>query len=391
MADGHDARDVQTGSTVTIQPPCAYPPSAIRHPLPPVAMLKNDLFLRALLRQPVDRTPVWMMRQAGRYLPEYRATRERAGSFLKLCMTPELACEVTLQPLARYPIDAAILFSDILTIPHALGLGLQFETGEGPRIERPVRSAADVARLGVPDPATDLRYVMDAVGVIRRELGGRVPLIGFAGSPWTVGTYIVEGGSSREFSRIKAMMFEEPQTLHRLLDLLAESTRLYLNAQVAAGAQALMIFDTWGGVLAPAQYREFSLHYMARIVDGLTRESEGRRVPVILFTKGGGAWLADMARTGCDALGVDWTTDLADARRAVKDQKALQGNLDPNVLYASPATIRTNVARVLESYGHGHGHVFNLGHGIHPGVNPEHAGAMIAAVHELSPQYHTSK
>ena len=351
-------------------------------------MLKNDLFLRALLRQPVDRTPVWMMRQAGRYLPEYRATRARAGSFLKLCMTPELACEVTLQPLDRYPLDAAILFSDILTIPHALGLGLQFETGEGPRIERPVRSAADVAKLGVPDPATELRYVVDAVSLIRRELKGRVPLIGFAGSPWTVGTYIVEGGSSRDFSRIKSMMFDEPQTLHRLLDLLAESTRVYLNAQVAAGAQALMIFDTWGGVLAPAQYREFSLQYMARIVDGLTRESEGRRVPVILFTKGGGAWLADMAKTGCDALGVDWTTDLADARRAVNDRTALQGNLDPNVLYASPPVIRAHVARVLESYGPGHGHVFNLGHGIHPGVNPEHAGAMIAAVHELSPQYH---
>ncbi len=351
-------------------------------------MLKNDLFLRALLRQPVDRTPVWMMRQAGRYLPEYRATRARAGSFLKLCMTPELACEVTLQPLDRYPLDAAILFSDILTIPHALGLGLQFETGEGPRIERPVRSAADVAKLGVPDPATELRYVIDAVSLIRRELKGRVPLIGFAGSPWTVGTYIVEGGSSRDFSRIKSMMFDEPQTLHRLLELLAESTRVYLNAQVAAGAQALMIFDTWGGVLAPAQYREFSLQYMARIVDGLTRESEGRRVPVILFTKGGGAWLADMAKTGCDALGVDWTTDLADARRAVNDRTALQGNLDPNVLYASPPVIRAHVARVLESYGPGHGHVFNLGHGIHPGVNPEHAGAMIAAVHELSPQYH---
>lgn len=351
-------------------------------------MLKNDLFLRALLRQPVDRTPVWMMRQAGRYLPEYRATRARAGSFLKLCMTPELACEVTLQPLDRYPLDAAILFSDILTIPHALGLGLQFETGEGPRIERPVRSAADVAKLGVPDPATELRYVVDAVSLIRRELKGRVPLIGFAGSPWTVGTYIVEGGSSRDFSRIKSMMFDEPQTLHRLLELLAESTRVYLNAQVAAGAQALMIFDTWGGVLAPAQYREFSLQYMARIVEGLTRESEGRRVPVILFTKGGGAWLADMAKTGCDALGVDWTTDLADARRAVNDRTALQGNLDPNVLYASPPVIRAHVARVLESYGPGHGHVFNLGHGIHPGVNPEHAGAMIAAVHELSPQYH---
>jgi uroporphyrinogen decarboxylase len=351
-------------------------------------MLKNDIFLRALLRQPVDRTPVWMMRQAGRYLPEYRATRERAGSFLKLCMTPELACEVTLQPLARFPLDAAILFSDILTIPHALGLGLQFETGEGPRIERPVRSSADVARLAVPDPATDLRYVLDAVRLIRRELDGRVPLIGFAGSPWTVATYIVEGGSTREFSRIKAMLFDEPRTLHRLLEILSDATLLYLNAQIEAGAQAVMIFDTWGGVLAPQQYRDFSLQYMQRIADGLTRVHDGARVPLILFTKGGGAWLSEMAQTGCDALGVDWTTDLADARRAVKDQTALQGNLDPCCLYASPARIREEVARVLASYGHGHGHVFNLGHGIHPLITPEHAGAMIAAVHELSPAYH---
>ena len=351
-------------------------------------MLKNDLLLRALLRQPVERTPVWMMRQAGRYLPEYRATRERAGSFLKLCMTPELACEVTLQPLARYPLDAAILFSDILTIPHALGLGLQFETGEGPRIERPVRSRADVERLGVPDPSQKLRYVIDAVALIRRELQGRVPLIGFAGSPWTVGTYVVEGGSTREFARIKGMMYEDPATLHRLLALLTESTTLYLNAQIAAGAQAVMIFDTWGGVLAPQRYREFSLQYMAAIVAGLKRENEGRRVPVILFTKGGGAWLSDMAKTGCDALGVDWTTDLADARRAVNDSMALQGNLDPSCLYASPERIREEVGRVLASYGRGHGHVFNLGHGIHPQIAPEHAGAMIAAVHELSPGYH---
>jgi uroporphyrinogen decarboxylase len=352
-------------------------------------MPKNDLLLRALLRLPVDRTPVWMMRQAGRYLPEYRATRARAGSFLKLCMTPELACEVTLQPLARYPLDAAILFSDILTIPHALGLGLQFETGEGPRIERPVRSRADVVKLGVPDPETELRYVMDAVRLIRRELNDRVPLIGFAGSPWTVATYIVEGGSSRDFSRIKTMMFDEPATLHALLALLADSTRLYLNAQIDAGAQAIMVFDTWGGVLAPAQYHEFSLHYMQSIVAGLEREHGGARVPVILFTKGGGAWLTAMAQTGCDALGVDWTTDLADARRAVADRVALQGNLDPNCLYASPARIRDEVERVLASYGTGYGHVFNLGHGIHPEVPPEHAGAMIAAVHELSPKYKT--
>jgi uroporphyrinogen decarboxylase len=350
--------------------------------------LKNDLLLRALLRQPVERTPVWMMRQAGRYLPEYRATRARAGSFLKLCMTPELACEVTLQPLARYPLDAAILFSDILTIPHALGLGLSFETGEGPRIERPVRSHSDVARLAVPDPEVDLRYVLDAVRLIRRELGGRVPLIGFAGSPWTVATYIVEGGSSREFAHIKRLMYDDAATLHSLLELLAAATRLYLNAQIEAGAQAIMIFDTWGGVLAPAQYREFSLRYMESILSGLTREREGRRVPAILFTKGGGAWLSTMADTGCDALGVDWTTDLSTARRAVNDRVALQGNLDPSCLYGAPEKIRAEVARVLASYGFGHGHVFNLGHGIHPEVPPEHAGAMIAAVHELSPQYH---
>jgi len=351
-------------------------------------VLKNDLFLRALLREPTDRTPVWMMRQAGRYLPEYRATRERAGSFLKLCMTPELACEVTLQPLERFPLDAAILFSDILTIPHALGLGLQFETGEGPRIERPVRSAADVKKLSVPDPQQELRYVMDAVTLIRRELHGRVPLIGFAGSPWTVGTYVVEGGSSREFSKIKGMLYDAPRTLHDLLDLLARSTLTYLNAQIEAGAQAVMIFDTWGGVLTPAQYKEFSLNYMSQIVAGLTREREGRRVPIILFTKGGGAWLPEMAKTNCDALGVDWTKDLGDARRAINDTKALQGNLDPSCLYASPERIREEVARVLASYGHGHGHVFNLGHGIHPQIPPEHAGAMIQAVHELSPQYH---
>lgn len=351
-------------------------------------MLHNDLLLRALLRQPTERTPVWMMRQAGRYLPEYRATRERAGSFLKLCMTPELACEVTLQPLARYPLDAAILFSDILTIPHALGLGLHFETGEGPKIDRPVRTHAEVRRLVIPDPNVHLRYVMDAVALIRRELKGKVPLIGFAGSPWTVGTYVVEGGSSREFSNIKAMMYESPAALHELLELLAKSTVAYLNAQIESGAQAVMIFDTWGGVLTPVQYREFSLHYMVQIVDGLIRERDGRRVPIILFTKGGGAWLGEMAKTNCDALGVDWTTDLATARTAVKDSKALQGNLDPSCLYASPARIREEVARVLASYGKGHGHVFNLGHGIHPQIPPEHAGAMIQAVHELSPQYH---
>ncbi len=350
--------------------------------------LKDDTFLRALLRQKTDRTPVWMMRQAGRYLPEYRATRAKAGSFLNLCMNPELACEVTLQPLARFPLDAAILFSDILTIPHAMNVGLEFEAGEGPVIRRPVRSLADVAALPIPDPEGELRYVMDAVRLIRQELDGRVPLIGFAGSPWTVGCYMVEGGGSKNFSRIKGMLYAEPATLHALLDKLAEATIRYLNAQMAAGAQALMVFDTWGGVLSPRDYREFSLQYMAKIVDGLDKEPEGRRVPVILFTKGGGAWLPELVHAGADALGVDWTTDLADARVAVRDSVALQGNVDPNVLYGSHERIREEVQRTLASYGHGHGHVFNLGHGIHPDVDPEKAGTLIAAVHEFSPQYH---
>jgi uroporphyrinogen decarboxylase len=353
-----------------------------------VSVLANDLLLRALTRQPTPRTPVWMMRQAGRYLPEYRATRERAGTFLELCTTPELACEVTLQPLARFRLDAAILFSDILTIPHAMNLGLEFESGEGPRFARPVRTAADIAALGVPDPERELRYVMDTVRLVRRELNGRVPLIGFAGSPWTVASYMVEGGASKTFGTIKGLLYGSPRELHRLLGTLAQATAAYLNAQIAAGVQAVMLFDTWGGVLAPAAYREFSLAYMRRIVADLARESEGRRVPVILFTKGGGTWLAEMAASGCDALGVDWTTDLADARRACGDRVALQGNLDPGVLYAPPAQIRERVAQVLASYGRGHGHVFNLGHGIHPDVLPEHALAMIEAVHELSPPYH---
>ena len=279
--------------------------------------LKNDRLLRALARQPVDVTPVWMMRQAGRYLPEYRATRARAGNFMTLCQTPELACEVTLQPLARFPLDAAILFSDILTVPDAMGLGLFFVEGEGPRFERPLRSAADIDRLPVPDPEQGLGYVMNAVRLVRRELDGSVPLIGFAGSPWTLATYMVEGGASKEYAHIKGLLFDRPELLHRLLDKVAGSVAAYLNAQVAAGAQAVMIFDTWGGILSPENYRAFSLNYMARIVDSLTRENEGRRVPVILFTKGGGAWLEAMADTGCDALGVDWTINIGEARRRV--------------------------------------------------------------------------
>lgn len=350
--------------------------------------LKNDRFLRALLRQPVDMTPVWMMRQAGRYLPEYRATRAKAGSFMDLCKNAELACEVTIQPLDRYPLDAAILFSDILTIPDAMGLGLYFEEGEGPKFERPITCKADVDAIGVPDPEGELRYVMDAVRTIRRELNGRVPLIGFSGSPWTLATYMVEGGSTKTFAKSKGMMFDQPELMHALLGKLADSVTSYLNAQIAAGAQAVQIFDTWGGTLTPQHYQEFSLNYMQRIVDGLTREAEGRKVPVILFTKGGGEWLEMMADTGADALGLDWTTNIGAARDRVGHKVALQGNLDPCTLYASPEVIRAEVGKILESYGEGAGHVFNLGHGIHPAIPPEHAGAFIEAVHDLSKQYH---
>ena len=350
--------------------------------------LANDRLLRALLRQPVDRTPVWLMRQAGRYLPEYRATRAEAGSFMALCTNPVLACEVTLQPLARFPLDAAILFSDILVIPHAMGRGLSFEEGEGPRIARPVRNEADVLSLPVPDPDDKLRFVLDAIALTRRELAGRVPLIGFAGSPWTVATYMVEGGSSRDFQRIRSLLQSEPRTLHALLDKLARATTNYLNAQIAAGVQAVMIFDTWGGALATPDYLEFSLAYMQQILAGLAREPAGQRVPVILFTKGGGIWLSRMAAAGADALGIDSATDLAAARQATGDRVALQGNLDPKLLHEPPATIRREVARVLESYGRGPGHVFNLGHGVQPETRPEHVAAMIEAVHELSPQYH---
>ncbi|HET8551364.1 MAG TPA: uroporphyrinogen decarboxylase [Gammaproteobacteria bacterium] len=350
--------------------------------------LKNDRLLRALLRQPVERTPVWMMRQAGRYLPEYRATRERAGSFVNLMQTPELACEVTLQPLERFDLDAAILFSDILTIPDAMGLGLEVVGGEGPRFSNPLGGSATIDCLAVPDPETELRYVMDAIRLIRRELDGRAPLIGFAGSPWTLATYMIEGGGSKHFSRAKALLYDEPAQLHRLLDVLARAVTVYLNAQIAAGVQAVMIFDTWGGALTAPAYREFSLAYMHQICDGLTREHDGRTVPRILFTKGGGQYLEAMADSGADALGLDWTCELDTARTRVGDRVALQGNLDPAALYASPASIRKEVARILESYGSGSGHVFNLGHGITPDVLPEHAGVMIDAVHELSAAYH---
>ncbi|WP_372747618.1 uroporphyrinogen decarboxylase [Litorivivens sp.] len=350
--------------------------------------LKNDTFLRALLREPVDYTPVWMMRQAGRYLPEYRATRAVAGDFMSLCMNPELACEVTLQPLERYPLDAAILFSDILTIPDAMGQGLYFETGEGPRFKKVVRTQADVDALPIPDPEKDLGYVMDAVRTIRRELNGRVPLIGFSGSPWTLATYMVEGGSSKDFRTTKALAYDQPELMHGLLDKLAQSVVSYLNGQIKAGAQAVQIFDTWGGTLSAAAYQEFSLHYMQKIVDGLIKEHEGRQVPCILFTKNGGLWLESIAASGCQAVGLDWTINIGEARKRIGDKVALQGNMDPTMLYASPKRIRQEVATILKSFGHGTGHVFNLGHGITPEVDPAHAGAFIECVRELSAEYH---
>ncbi len=349
-----------------------------------MSALKNDRYLRALLREPVDATPIWVMRQAGRYLPEYRKTRARAGSFMDLCTNPELACEVTLQPLRRFELDAAILFSDILTIPDGMGLGLYFAEGEGPRFKKTIQSAADIDALGVIDPEVELRYVMDAVRVIRRELDGKVPLIGFSGSPWTLATYMVEGGSTKDFGKVKGMMFSSAKEMHRLLDILAQSVTSYLNAQIAAGAQSVMVFDTWGGVLSPRDYREFSLRYMAQIVSGLTRENDGRRVPVTLFTKGGGMWLEEIADTGCDAVGLDWTVDIGDARKRVGGRVALQGNMDPSVLYASPARIEEEVGTILAGYGGGSGHVFNLGHGIHQKIDPDHVKTLVDAVHAQS-------
>jgi len=348
--------------------------------------LENDRFLRALRRQPVDRTPLWMMRQAGRYLPEYRESRKKAKDFMALCRNPELCCEVTLQPLARYPLDTAILFSDILTIPDAMGLGLRFVEGEGPVFDRPLRDAHAIEALGVPDPEVELRYVMDAVRVIRGALGNKLPLIGFAGSPWTLATYMVEGAGGSDYALIKRMAFDAPDLLDSLLAKLSASVSLYLEAQIRAGVDAVMVFDTWGGVLSPALYEQFSLAPMRRIVQHLKKVAP--EVPVILFTKNGGQHLEKMAATGCDALGVDWTTDLGDARARVGGQVALQGNLDPICLLAQPARIETEVARVLRSFGHGEGHVFNLGHGILPQTPPEHAGAMIEAVMRLSPEYH---
>jgi uroporphyrinogen decarboxylase len=353
-----------------------------------VTELKNDRLLRALLREETDRTPVWIMRQAGRYLPEYRELRAEAGSFMGLATNPELACEVTLQPLRRFELDAAILFSDILTIPDAMGLGLRFEQGEGPKFDRPVRDAKAIDDLPIPDPSDSLAYVMDAVRTIRRALDGDVPLIGFSGSPWTLATYMVEGGSSRNFGRIKTLLYEDPAAAHRLLDKLARSVTDYLNAQIEAGAQAVQVFDSWGGALAFDAFREFSLRYMQQVVDGLQRERDGRRIPVILFSKGCNTQLEALADTGTDALGLDWTISLDEARRRVGDRVALQGNLDPAVLLAQPDVIRGEVDRVLADFGHGSGHVFNLGHGITPQVPPEHLGALIEHLHRASPAYH---
>lgn len=350
--------------------------------------LKNDRYLRALLCKSVDVTPVWMMRQAGRYLPEYQSIRAEAGDFMSLYKNPEWACEVTLQPLRRYELDAVILFSDILVIPDAMGLGLYFGASEGPSFFSTVTCRTDVEKLPLFDPEVELHYVMNAVRNIHYELNGEVPLIGFAGSPWTLAAYMVEGGSSKVFTKLKKMMYAEPATLHLLLDKLSESILLCLNAQIKAGVQSVMLFDTWGGILTGRDYRAFSLHYMHKIVDGLLRENNGRRVPVTLFTKGGGQWLEAIASTGCDALGLDWTVDIIDARYRVGDRVALQGNMDPAVLYATPERIKKEVEIILAGFGHGEGHVFNLGHGIHQDVSLDNVGAFIEAVHTQSLKYH---
>ncbi len=355
-----------------------------------MSQLKNDTFLRALLKQPVDYTPIWMMRQAGRYLPEYKATRARAGSFLDLCKNTELATEVTIQPLERFKLDAAILFSDILTVPDAMGLGLYFAEGEGPKFERALQHEADIRKLAVPD-MQKLDYVFAAVRSIRHALDGRVPLIGFSGSPFTLACYMVEGGSSKEFRTIKSMMYARPDLLHHILSVNAQAVTAYLNAQIEAGAQAVQIFDTWGGALSQHAFETFSLQYMKQIVSGLKREHEGRRVPVILFTKGGGLWLEQMAASGADALGLDWTCDIGQARARVGGQVALQGNLDPFALFGTPESIREEAARILAAYGSGSGHVFNLGHGINQHTDPEHAAVLVDAVHELSRAYHITE
>ena len=350
--------------------------------------LKNDLYIRALLRQPTERTPIWVMRQAGRYLPEYRQIRSEAGSFMNLCTNPELACEVTMQPLRRFKLDAAILFSDILTIPDAMGLGLYFAEGEGPKFDKVIATAADVEQLKRPDPSSSLAYVMDAVALIRKNLDGDVPLIGFSGSPWTLATYMVEGGSSKAFAKIKSMIYGDPQTAHRLLDKLADAVIDYLNAQIESGAQAVQIFDTWGGVLAPDLFRSFSLHYLEKIVNGLHRTYDGNTIPVVLFCKGCNSQLEALADTDCDGLGVDWTISLAEARSRVGDRVSLQGNLDPAIMLTNPDIIEAQVKATLASFGSGHGHVFNLGHGITPEVDPHHMTVLTESVRQYSPAWH---
>ncbi len=347
---------------------------------------KNDTFLRALLRQPTEHTPIWLMRQAGRYLPEYCETRRRAGSFLDLCRNPQLATEVTLQPLARYDLDAAILFSDILTVPDAMGLGLYFAEGEGPKFERPLREEWEIRNLSAPDPMVELRYVIDAVAEIRRALDNSVPLIGFSGSPFTLACYMIEGGASDDFRTVKTLLYDRPDLLHHVLEVNTRAVTAYLNAQIEAGAQAVMIFDTWGGALSDRAYKEFSLAYMARIVAGLTREHDGARVPSIVFTKGGGQWLEDIAAIGCDAVGLDWTTDIGAARRRIGDKVALQGNLDPVALFAAPENIAQEARAVLDAFGPGSGHVFNLGHGISQFTPPANVAALVEAVHAHSRQ-----
>jgi uroporphyrinogen decarboxylase len=349
--------------------------------------LQNDTFLKALMRQPTDYTPVWMMRQAGRYLPEYRESRKTAGSFMQLCQSPSFATEVTLQPLDRYPLDAAILFSDILTVPDAMGLGLYFTEGEGPKFERTASDESTIRALAVPDMAK-LQYVFDAVSSIRKALNGRVPLIGFSGSPWTLDTYMVEGKGGTDFLNTKKLMYARPELLHHILEVNAQTIIQYLNAQIAAGAQAVMIFDSWGGALSHNAYVEFSLNYMQKIVAGLTKTAQGQTVPSIVFTKGGALWLEAQADIGANALGLDWTVDIGQARARVGNQVALQGNMDPAILLSTPEAIEKEVASILASYGHGHGHVFNLGHGITQWTPPENAAAFIAAVHKHSKQYH---
>ncbi len=351
-------------------------------------MLKNDTLIRALLRQPTEYTPVWLMRQAGRYLPEYNQTRGRAGSFLGLCKDPGYATEVTLQPLARFDLDAAILFSDILTVPDAMGLGLYFAEGEGPKFERPLRDEWAIRDLTVPDPGAELRYVMDAVSEIRRALGGSVPLIGFSGSPYTLACYMVEGGASDDFRTIKTMLYARPDLLHRILEVNAQAVSTYLNAQIEAGAQALMIFDTWGGNLSHAAYREFSLAYLQRIVAELKREHAGARIPCIVFTKGCGNWLEDIAAIGCDAVGLDWSVDIADARARIGDRVALQGNLDPAVLFAPAEVVQRETEKILAAFGQGSGHIFNLGHGISQFTAPESVKVLVDCVHKSSACYH---